>query len=763
MRNAAPFQLLNLLLPLALSLALLSLNHYLSLPHFIEDKDAVYNEFSALRAQSTLKKILDKQTPHPVGSQANKAVKQRILGYLNNYGLEVSEQRVFACSKNSSSCAWVENIAGRLNPAQENQLNPSVTLMAHYDSVPLSPGAGDDGAGVAVILEIARILSAGERPLNPVIFLFTDGEEFGLLGAEAYFSEHPWAKTAAVVLNLEGSGSSGNSNLLRTGHDNLDIIAAYQQSVSHYAAQSLVTEIFKRMPNDTDFSVVQRANLQGLDFAFAEQRNHYHTPLDTIQNLDLATIQHHGDNLFPLSGILANTRLGEMSSGDSVYQSLFGSVLITWNQSHTWRFLLACILITIVIIYRTRNQYSAAQVFAGSALVIAVIVSVSIVNYLAFKLVRVGNSTMVSFPASTWPYYLLITGSMLTGGILPVLRARRFQTYWSSTLGLWIFWLLLACTLTLLVPAAANLVILPTLAALMVLLVSSLRTLIDNKTGWICAATLNLLIVTPFTLGMVAPLIESQGLNLVIVCWLSLGLYMATLVPMIHLFHPRSWVLVMTIGLVLITAGAAVALSTPLYSVDRPQHINIYHIQDDNQNAWWVLASANPIPTKMRNLYDFRTREQSVLPWQPKNAGPVAKAPLQAMPAPELRILSDSSEDSKRELVLEFRSMRQANFGLILIPDAVKLISLQVEGIQLPVDSTRQKMSGYRRIHLAAMPAEGVRIEFTTSFTGPINVLAADWISELPEFAAALEQARQPLGVPVHQGDQSLIFTHINI
>ena len=33
--------------------------------------------------------------------------------------------------------------------------------MAHYDSVPMAPGAGDDGAGVVAILETARALKTG--------------------------------------------------------------------------------------------------------------------------------------------------------------------------------------------------------------------------------------------------------------------------------------------------------------------------------------------------------------------------------------------------------------------------------------------------------------------------------------------------------------------------------------------------------------------------------------------------------------------------
>jgi hypothetical protein len=68
---------------------------------------------------------------------------------------------------------------------------PAVLVMSHYDSVHNSPGAADDSLGAAAALEIARALKAGPQPARDVIFLFTDGEEAGLLGAEAFFARDP--------------------------------------------------------------------------------------------------------------------------------------------------------------------------------------------------------------------------------------------------------------------------------------------------------------------------------------------------------------------------------------------------------------------------------------------------------------------------------------------------------------------------------------------------------------------------------------------
>ena len=258
--------------------------------------DADQGDFSAGRARDELSNLLGDETPHPVGSAANRAVKERLIARLTELGLRPEEQRTIGCAAESATCAQVENVLAAI----PGRTADTIVLMAHYDSVPNAPGAGDDGAAVAALLEVARIVKAGAPYRNTILLAFTDAEETGLLGAEAFFAEHPAAKRARAVINLEGSGSAGPVYLLRTGPASGELMAAFRNVAPHPVAQSFTEEIFKRMPNDTDFSVSLRAGLPGIDFAFAGERNHYHTPLDSIANLDLGTLQHHGENTLPL-------------------------------------------------------------------------------------------------------------------------------------------------------------------------------------------------------------------------------------------------------------------------------------------------------------------------------------------------------------------------------------------------------------------------------------------------------------------------------
>jgi Zn-dependent M28 family amino/carboxypeptidase len=75
-------------------------------------------------------------------------------------------------------------------------------------------GADDNAAGVAALLEIAEELARrprAQRPRHTVEFLFTGGEEAGLVGARAYLRLRA-ADTASVaaVLNLDMVSRTGD-------------------------------------------------------------------------------------------------------------------------------------------------------------------------------------------------------------------------------------------------------------------------------------------------------------------------------------------------------------------------------------------------------------------------------------------------------------------------------------------------------------------------------------------------------------------------
>lgn len=105
------------------------------------------------------------------------------------------------------------------NPSPKYRRSP-ILIGAHYDAVPGSPGADDNGTGVAVLLELAKEFAS--QPLNyPVRIVAFDMEEYGLLGSKQYAEDlKQKGESLRLMISLEMLGycdSSPNSQLYPPG------------------------------------------------------------------------------------------------------------------------------------------------------------------------------------------------------------------------------------------------------------------------------------------------------------------------------------------------------------------------------------------------------------------------------------------------------------------------------------------------------------------------------------------------------------------
>jgi len=278
--------------------------------------DALPVEFSSGRAMNRVAQIA--KAPHPVGSAAHKQVRDYVLNELTTLGIKSEVQETS-----------VSNIVGRLKGTQNTK---ALLLVSHYDTVQNSPGAADDSSGVALMLEIARALLASGPLNNDVIFLFSDGEETGLLGAKAFVNQHPWSRDVGLVLNLEARGVHGPSIMFETSEGNGWLVRQAAGAAPRLIANSLSYNIYKLLPNDTDLTVFKEAGFAGLNFAFIDGSQHYHAPTDDLANLDQQSLQQQGANALALTRHFGNSDLSNPKTEDAIYFNLFGSGLIIYSQ-----------------------------------------------------------------------------------------------------------------------------------------------------------------------------------------------------------------------------------------------------------------------------------------------------------------------------------------------------------------------------------------------------------------------------------------------
>lgn len=316
-------------------------------------------EFSARRAMADVTEI--GRAPHPTGSADNARVRRWLAARLTALGLSVRSASAPMSAKGAERLAkWsgdptihpVINLVATL-PGRDRTL-PALVLMAHYDSVWDSPGAADDGAGVAAILEVVRALKAGGPAQRDVIALFTDGEELGLEGARAFFAADPDRSRVGVVVNLEARGGGGRAAMFETGPDNGAMMQVYIDHVRRPSTTSLSIFIYERLPNSTDFTPAKALGLPGFNIAFIGRPGLYHSPLATPANLDQGALQDLGAQALELTRALADRTVLPDRAPNLVFFDALGLFVIAYPPAVGWVVLGVAGVLLLVAAWRVR-------------------------------------------------------------------------------------------------------------------------------------------------------------------------------------------------------------------------------------------------------------------------------------------------------------------------------------------------------------------------------------------------------------------------
>lgn len=324
------------------------------------------NEQAHLNALKThVVALADKR--HPLGSTANHQRRQLLVEFFERLGLEVTVQKTQAIYEHPrrgrrARVAWVENIVALLDVPDSDEL---FAVMSHYDSVAYGPGAADAASGTAAVMEAAAALVEGERPKRDVLFLLTDGEEQGLMGAQGFFRTHPLAERVQLVLNFEARGAAGPAFMFETSDGNGDLVRALRQGNSHTVANSLSYEIYKRMPNDTDATIAIAQGKQVLNFAFIDDFPRYHTMMDRPSVLDDRSLFHVGSQALAMTQFFAFSKDLAAKSPNVTYFTLLGGAWVSYGEVWMYAFFLLCLGLCFSAIVRVLGHGSGARIANG--------------------------------------------------------------------------------------------------------------------------------------------------------------------------------------------------------------------------------------------------------------------------------------------------------------------------------------------------------------------------------------------------------------
>ncbi len=345
--------------------------------------------FSASRAMDHVRIIAAE--PHPTGSEANAQVRGYLVAEMEALGAEVSlaegavPERSLArfgrWSGKAPEALTLTNVIGVI-PGRNRTL-PAIALMSHHDTVYGSPGASDDTAGVASILEAARAITAQGATERDIIMLFTDGEELGLLGAQQFIDENPLADRIGAIINLEARGAGGRTTLFQTSKDNGAAIELYGDAVSRPGGSSLASFVYEVLPNNTDLTPALKRPYVAYNLSFIGRPGLYHSPKATPENLDQGALQDMGDQTLELTLALANGDALPEAAEDRTFFDVFGIFLLHYGTVVGWALFAITAVLHVICLRlnapggRWRSLAASAVVILGGGLTLYIVNAIS--------------------------------------------------------------------------------------------------------------------------------------------------------------------------------------------------------------------------------------------------------------------------------------------------------------------------------------------------------------------------------------------------
>ncbi len=722
-------------------------------------------EFSAARAMDGLHDLLGDGQPHPLGSAAAARLRERIVQRLEQLGIEPALQTGQLICNHWGRCGAPVNIVARLPGSEAAADADSVLLAAHYDSVPAGPGASDDGAGVAAVLEIARALRASPPTRHPIVLLLDEGEEAGLLGAQLFAAHHPLAQSVKAAVNLDARGTTGASLLFETGSDNAWLIGLLAQTRPRLLTNSVFYTAYRLTPHDTDFTVFKAAGWQGFNFAYIGGVARYHTPLDDWAHADARSLGEQGALALAAVRALAAAELVRHPHGEAAYFDVYGRAIVRMPlallRSAAW--LSAALLTLAVALLVRRGVLTLGALAWGFGVLLGACLLAFCCGEALLALLRelraVPSGPSAPFIAQPWPAqiaFVALAGLLLA--LLAVLAQAR-AGFWGLCAASALAAAALAALLAVWLPQASYLPWLPSLAALAVLLGPLLSA---REPAWAreCAALLLLACSLTLLLPLCVPLYLALGvaalpvLTIALVCslpWLALLLMQA---------GAAARALYVSGALAALVIGIAVALAVPRYTREDPQRLNIRYELDalSNQASWAILPDAARLPDGLAAAAPFaRTRAPSAA-WFPP-AAYRSPAPRLALAPPSFSVLSSSRTAAGWRTRVQLASARGAPELLLLFPPAAAVRVVQLAEQEWPLAALP---GGWTFLYLLGASPAGVTLSFESGAPA-FEMVLQDQQYGLPSAGQFLQRARSATAVPWQDGDVTVVSTRVRL
>lgn len=698
-------------------------------------------QFDTAPALARLQRILGDQRPHPVDTPADDGVRNRLIAELDAIGIPSRIQEAEDCSgfpkSRVVSCSHVRNLIATIPGTGPGK---HLLLSAHYDSTPTGPGAGDDGIGIATLLEVGAILKASNPP-RPVTLLFNEGEEYGLNGAAAFVRLDPEARQVNSLINIDGRGVSGPALMHETSDPNGTALAAYSSAAHRPYANSISTDFAKLIPNSTDVVFYKPAGWTLLNYAWLGNETRYHSPGDRIGALDRATVGQIGNEVLAATRTLASTPdPARAGSGRVVFTDIAGRVFL--HLPLTTAALLLGLLVIAALLLAWHRRALGRPLLAVIAMVVGGTAAASLAAIM-LNLMRPGDFWR-AYPLV--PYLALYAVLIL---VMSILLARignvgRERLRAAS----WVLVLLVGTALSLALPGAIIFFLLaPALGIAAIALQDRAPRVALLIAG--AAATLQFVMFAEM-LALVEMLLIDGPL------WAVAPLAALAVLPALaELDAARLRPALVLTGLGAIGLSVS-ALAIPRSSTERPLGFSIdYYREASFGTANWAIATKQaPLPQHFPGSWRADT-----LPYNGRTRW-IAKAPLIATPVATARLVASAPAGKGRRIRIAL-SPGGGDSVSIRFPESADVLAMGLPGaaVAIPADGLPTKPA----LRCTGRSCEGLVIEAVLANPRPVTVELYSTRFGLPPQAAPLIAARPRNAIPQYAPDSTITRSHVKL
>jgi hypothetical protein len=516
-------------------------------------------------------------------------------------------------------------------------------------------------------------------------------------------------------------------------------------------ASSYSYDVYRYLPNDTDFTLFKEAGLPGFNFAFIEGAHHYHTTLDDLDHLSLDSLQHHGASALGLLRHFADAPdLGRLPrGGERVYfpLPLLGLAVYPASLALPLAALLSVSVIWLVARRARRRLLRPAGFLWGLlAADLAVLAAVGLVALAHGPLLRLAGRFpgMIHYPGLYLAGWALLAAALVAGLYLTLARRLGARSVLAGAVAALA---LLALLTAVALPSTSFLTLWPAVGAAVALGLLPDPASAGRRWGAATAAVLPAVLLLVPTGVLLQAALGAGGFGPPVVALVG-ALGALALLPL--------W-LVLTAGrpawrLPAVAAGIGLALvlvavGTARYSADRPLPTSILYLQDaDTGLSRW--ASFQPVPNRYTAQFLGGARRSdpgAALPPAPffSSRFPhllAVPAPHLPLGPPEVRPLPATAAGQR---VLELHAPAATDWRIELASPAA-LSAITVGGRSVPLPSS----PGPATLLLYGVPRQGATLVVEMAEDAPLEVTAVSLAAGLPEVPGLTVEPRDHLAIP---------------